>query len=77
MNLHNSAVWTFDMVAVPVAGTMFLALTAWACVRGELTFNGQLVNHTADPAKFLLLVGAGTLIGLACWMYAAIRYWNR
>ena len=76
MSLHKSLAQTFDM-AVPIAGTMFLALTAWAWVRGELTFNDQLVSHTADPAKFLLLVGAGTLIGLACWMYAAIRYWNR
>lgn len=76
MSLHKSLAQTFDM-AVPVAGTLFLALTAWGWVRGELTFNDQLVNHTTDPAKFLLLVGAGTLIGLACWMYAAIRYWNR
>jgi len=77
MNLHKSAVWTFDMLAVPVVGTMFLALTAWACARGELAVNNELVSHVVDPAKFLLAIGAGTFIGLACWMYAAIRYWNR
>jgi hypothetical protein len=62
----------FDFVAVPLAGTACLALTAFAWFLGSLTLNGRQIRYP-EP-EFLSTIAVSTTIGLVCWLYAGFRY---